>query len=69
MFGIFKKKCDLCGKEIEKGKEKEAKVEVYGRVGKWKKTFCSEECLETYNKRTEELMKTRKPNVCKRCLR
>lgn len=69
MFGILKKKCDQCGKEVEKGKGIVKKVDVYGRVGKWKKIFCSEECIETYEERTEALMKTRKPNVCKRCLR
>ena len=45
------------------------KVEIYGRVGTWNKSFCSEECLERYENRTEQLMKTRRPNVCMKCLR
>ncbi|MBN2043366.1 MAG: hypothetical protein JW754_06205 [Candidatus Aenigmarchaeota archaeon] len=64
-----KKRCETCKKEIEKGKGIQKKVEVFGRVGEWKRNFCSEECLETYEKRTETLMKTRRPNVCMRCLR
>ncbi len=64
-----KKKCEFCKEEIEKGKEIRAEVGVFGRVGKWKRDFCSEECLERYEKTTEELMKTRKPRVCMRCLR
>ena len=66
---FFRKKCEFCGKEIGKGKEITEKVEVYGRVGLWKRNFCSEECLEKYKQVTEELMKTRRPNVCMRCLR
>lgn len=59
----------MCKQKIPKGKEIEAKVEVYGRVGFWKRHFCSEEHLEAYNRRTEALMKTRRPNVCLNCLR
>ena len=66
---FFKKECAMCKKKIEKGKGMEEKVEVYGRVGEWKKNFCSEECLEKYKQMTAELMKTRKPRVCMRCLR
>ena len=66
---FFKKECGFCKKQIEKGKGVEDKVEVFGRVGTWKKDFCSEEHLEKYKQVTEELMKTRRPNVCTRCLR
>ncbi len=66
---FFRKKCEFCGRQIEKGKEITEKVEVYGRVGLWKRNFCSEECLEKYKKATSELMKRRRPNVCMRCLR
>ncbi|NIP40226.1 MAG: hypothetical protein GTN37_02635 [Candidatus Aenigmarchaeota archaeon] len=64
---MLRKKCEFCKQEIEKGVKE--RVEVYGRVGTWKKDFCSEECLERYRKVTVELMKTRRPNVCTRCLR
>ena len=64
---FFKKECAFCKKPAEKGLTE--KVEVYGRVGTWKKDFCSEECLEKYEEATAELMKTRKPRVCTRCLR
>ncbi|UCD07080.1 MAG: hypothetical protein JSW41_04585 [Candidatus Aenigmatarchaeota archaeon] len=64
-----KKKCTLCKQEIEKGKEIKEEVEVYGLVGKFKRDFCSEEHLEKYKKMTDELMKTRRPRVCSKCLR
>lgn len=64
---FFKKKCEFCDQTVEDGITE--KVEVYGRVGKWKKTFCSEECMEKYKEATAELMKNRKPRVCMRCLR
>ena len=66
---FFQKKCEFCKRPIGKGKGITEEVEVYGRVGTWKKNFCSEECLEKYRKMTEGLMKTRRPNVCMRCLR
>jgi hypothetical protein len=66
---FFKKKCEFCKKTIENGEEIRAEVEVYGRVGKWKRNFCCEEHLEKYKKMTEQLMKTRRPNVCMRCLK
>lgn len=66
---IFKKECAFCKKRIEKGKGLKEKIEVYGRVGLWKKDFCSGECLEKYKEATAELMKTRRPNVCTRRVR
>jgi len=66
---LFRKRCEFCRKEIGKGKGTAEKVEVYGRVGTWKKDFCSGECLEKYRKVTEELMKTRRPRVCTRCVK
>jgi len=66
---IFKKECEFCKKPIEKREGVKERVEVYGRVGKWERNFCSEECLERYIQATSELMKTRRPNVCMRCLR
>lgn len=66
---LFKRECAFCMEKLGKGKVIIEKVEVYGRVGTWKKDFCSEECLEKYKKATAELMKTRKPRVCTRCLR
>ncbi len=67
MFGP--KKCQFCKAEIEKGREISENVQVYGRTDTPKKHFCSKEHLEIYKKRTEALMKTRKPNVCMRCLK
>lgn len=64
-----KPKCHFCKKEIEKGKEIRAKVEVYGLVGEHRRDFCSDECLDRYREMTEQLMKTRRPRVCTRCLR
>ncbi len=64
-----KPRCQFCKKEIEKGKEIKARVEVYGLVGRHKRNFCSEECLEKHRIMTGQLMKTRRPNVCMRCLR
>jgi len=64
---LFRKNCEFCKQPIGKGINE--RVEVYGRVGNWKKDFCSEECLEKYKQMTEELMKTRRPNVCMRCIR
>jgi len=68
MFGLAKK-CEYCKREIDKGREISENVEVYGRTDKPKKHFCSEQHLELYKKRTEQLMKTRRPNVCMKCLR
>ncbi|MEK7627072.1 MAG: hypothetical protein AAB397_00620 [Patescibacteria group bacterium] len=42
MFNIFKKKCPICGMELEKGKEY---PEEFG------KKFCSENCHEEYRKK------------------
>lgn len=62
---FLKKGCAFCKKPVEKGVNE--KVEVYGRVGTWKKDFCSEGCMEKYKEATAELMKTRKPRICTRC--
>ena len=67
-MGLFSKECGLCKKKID-GKPLEAKVEVFGRVGLWKRHFCSEEHYDEYLKRTAALMSTRRPNVCKKCLK
>jgi hypothetical protein len=66
---LFRKKCEFCKQPIKRGEVITERVEVYGRVGNWKKDFCSGECLEKYKRATAELMKTRRPNVCMRCLR
>jgi len=68
MFG-FSKKCEWCKAEIEKGNGISENVEVYGRTDTPTRHFCSQEHLELYRKRTAQLMKTRRPNVCMRCLR
>ena len=68
MFG-FKKKCAFCKKEIEKGEGIKAEVDVYGRIDRCKRDFCSDKCLMDYEKFTAELMKRRRPNVCLKCLR
>ncbi|MEE9322909.1 MAG: hypothetical protein V3U72_00020 [Candidatus Aenigmarchaeota archaeon] len=66
---LFKKECAFCKKTVGEGKAVKEKVEVFGRVGAWKKDFCSGKCLEKYKEATAELMKTRRPNVCTRCVR
>ena len=66
---MFSKSCEFCKQKIPKGEEVIAEVEVYGRVGTWKRHFCSEEHLDAYLKRTEALMATRRPNVCMKCLK
>jgi ribosomal protein L24E len=68
VFGL-KKRCEYCREEIEKGKGISEHVEVYGRTDKPEKHFCCEEHLQLYKQRTRELMKTRRPRICMRCLR
>jgi len=68
MFG-FKKKCGFCGEEILDGECISENVEVYGRTDMPKRHFCCLEHLELFKKRTQELMKTRRPNVCMKCLK
>jgi len=65
---FFKKKCFHCKKEIEKGKVVGAKVDVYGLIGKHKKSFCSEDCLEKYEEIIERKMATRREGVCMSCV-
>jgi len=55
MLDLFSKKCECCESELN-GFFLEAKVRVYGRVDKWKRKFCSENCLEEYNLRTEKML-------------
>lgn len=66
---FWKKNCAFCKKPIEGDMGVRAEVEVFGRVGTWKRDFCSDDCLDRYKKNTAELMKTRRPNVCMKCLR
>ncbi len=65
---FFKKKCFHCKSEIPKGKEIKADVDVYGLVGKHKRNFCSEECLEKYEEITAKKMSTRRDGVCMSCV-
>ena len=60
MLGFGVKKCFLCKSKVENGGLRED-VEIYGRVGTWKRDFCSEKHLNFYLERTEALMKTRRP--------
>ena len=64
MLDLFSKKCELCGNELVEI-FLEAKVRVYGRVDKWKRKFCSDNCLEEYNLKTEKLLIE---NKCMPCL-
>ena len=66
---FFSKKCILCKTKTEKGIGLSEEVEVYGLVGKHKRHFCSDECLERYKKLTAARMANRRPNVCMSCLR
>jgi len=64
MFGRGSPKCEVCKKELKKN-ALQAEVHVYGKVGKFKKYFCSEKHLEIYIAHTENLMKTRR--ACTSC--
>jgi hypothetical protein len=66
---LFTRRCILCKERIEKGQGLKEEVEVYGLVGKHKRDFCSEACLERHKKMTAARMATRRPGVCMRCLR
>jgi hypothetical protein len=66
---FFSRKCTLCGAKIGKGDGLQEEVEVYGLVGKHKRDFCSEGCLEKHKKITAARMATRRPAVCMRCLK
>lgn len=65
---FFSSKCTLCGVRIGKGGGLHEEVEVYGLVGKHKRSFCSEECLEKHRKTTAAKMAARRPGVCMKCL-
>ena len=65
----FRKRCEYCKQEIERGGEISENVEVYGRTDTPKKHFCSQEHLKIYKKEIAERMKNRRPNVCMKCLR
>ena len=65
---FFSRKCTLCGVKIGKEEGLQEEVEVYGLVGKHKRSFCSEECLEKHKKMTAAKMATRRPGVCMKCL-
>ena len=66
---FFAKKCTHCGSRIEKGEGLREEVEVYGLVGKHKRHFCSDICLEKHRKITSARKATRRPNVCMSCLK
>lgn len=59
----FAKKCPVCKIKVERGID--AEVLEWGKVGIFKKRFCSEPHLDVYVKRTAALMKTRR--VCISC--
>jgi hypothetical protein len=65
---FFSRKCTLCGARIGKGQGLEEEVEVYGLVGKHRRSFCSGECLERHKKETAARMAARGPGVCMKCL-
>ena len=49
LFGLIKDKCFYCRKPINRGDEISSEVKVIGYVGTFKKKFCSEEHITTYN--------------------
>ncbi len=66
---FFTRKCEWCKEKIPKGSGITKKVEVYTLVGLHKRNFCSEDCLDKYQKRTAFLIKTRtKKGVCMQCV-
>lgn len=66
---LFSRKCELCKAKIAKGGGIRKEVEVYSLVGLHNRNFCSEECLDKYQKRTAFLIKTRtKKGVCMQCV-
>lgn len=65
---FFSKKCAVCKASIGKGEGLQEEVEVYGLVGKHKRDFCSENCLERHKKVTP-LQKQAGKSVCTSCMR
>ena len=61
---LFKKKCEFCGKKIEKGKEVFAKVKVPEFAEPIKKSFCSEEHAEQYK---QTILGTPSKSLCMKC--
>ena len=65
---FFSRKCEHCKARIGKGEGLQEEVEVYGLVGKHKKHFCSERCLEAHKKVTP-VKKRMGKRVCTSCMR
>ena len=61
---LFKKKCEFCGKKIEKGKELFGKVKVPEFADPIKKPFCNESHIEKY---TENILGTPSKSLCMKC--
>jgi len=61
---LFKKKCAYCGEKINKGDEIFEKVKVPEFKNKVKKSFCSKEHAELYQK---NIKGTPRRNFCPHC--
>lgn len=63
-MGLFRKKCEYCGKKIEKGEEVFRDVKVPGFIGTREKAFCCSEHANNYEKEIEEHMKKGGKSCC-----
>ena len=61
---LFQKKCQFCGKKIEKGKETFEKVKVPEFANPIKKAFCSKEHSEQYK---QTVLGTPSRSMCMKC--
>ena len=58
-MNLFKKSCEMCGKNIEKGKEIFVEVKVPEFRGLKKRPFCSKECVENFKENVTGTLRTR----------
>ncbi len=56
-MSLLKKKCEYCGKKVEKGKEVSKDVKVPGLIGTREKAFCCSKHANKYEKELEEYLK------------
>jgi len=61
---LFKKKCQYCGKKIEKGEEVLARVKIPEFIDSKVRAFCSEEHVKLYKK---NITKTPSKSSCPYC--
>lgn len=59
-MSLFKKKCEYCKKNIDKGQEIFKDVKVPGFIGTREKAFCCNEHAKNYEREIEEYLKKSK---------